>query len=460
MRKAFRLSLFAALVIPSLAATQERIDGPPPQVRTLIQSFVKAVNADPAAFEAMAKEHFAPTYLAKHTAADRVRLHAEIRKQFGTITLDRVTRDGPEEPLELNVKGSSDTGTISLTTDPGSPFKISGIKIGAGVGQRGRGGRGGLAAPIDPGMTNEALAKALDGHLARLAAEDTLSGAVLVAKKGQPVFQKAYGLADRGNNIVNTIDTRFNLGSINKKFTEIAIGQLIAEGKLAGTDTIGKFFADYAQALSRSATVEQLLRHTGGIADFFGDEFAKTAKDRFRSNADYFALVSRLPPLFEPGARNQYCNGCYITLGAIIERASGMPYERYVAERVFQPAGMTNTGYPQSDGIEAALARGYTRRTGDGTLRSNIFAHGAAGSAAGGGYSTLSDLLAFANALRAGRIPNARADAGVGIAGGAPGTNAVLESNATWTVIVLTNLDPPAGEQIGVGIMRALDRNQ
>jgi CubicO group peptidase (beta-lactamase class C family) len=448
-----------ALVVPSLTSTQERT-GPPPEIRTLVQSFVQAANGDAAEFEAMAKAHFAPAYLAKQTAADRARVHAEIRKQFGTIALDRVMREGPEEPLELNVKGTTGTGVISLTTDPASPFKISGIKVGAATGQGQRGGRGGIPAPVDPDMTTDALGKALDQHLSRLSAEDALSGVVLVAKDGQPVFQKAYGLADRSNRIANTTATRFNVGSINKKFTEVAIGQLMATGKLAATDTIGKFFPDYPQPISRSATIEQLLRHTGGLADFFGEEFSQTAKDRFRSNADYFALVSRLAPLFEPGARNQYCNGCYITLGAIIERVSGMPYERYVAENIFQPAGMTRTGYPQTDGIEAAVALGYTRRLGDGSLKSNIFAHGAAGSAAGGGSSTVSDLLAFDNALRGGKIPNTRAQSGLGIAGGAPGTNAVLESNGAWTVIVLTNLDPPAGENIGIGIMRALARRE
>ena len=457
MSRSLRLSLVIALVVPSLTFTQERT-GPPPEIRTLVQSFVEAVNGDAAAFEAMAKAHFAPAYLAKQTAADRGRLHAAIKKQFGTIALDRVMREGPEEPLELNVKGSTGTGVISLTTDPALPFKISGITVGASTGNGQRGGRGGIPAPVDPDMTADALAKTLDQHLSQLSAEDTFSGAALVAKDGHPIFQKAYGFADRANRIANTTATRFNVGSINKKFTEVAIGQLIATGKLTATDTIGKFFPDYPQALSRSATIEQLLRHTGGLADFFGEEFSKAAKDRFRSNADYFALVSRLPPLFEPGARNQYCNGCYIALGAIIERVSGMTYERYVAEHIFQPARMTSTGYPQTDGIEADVAHGYTRRLGDGSLKSNIFAHGAAGSAAGGGYSTVTDLLAFDNALRTGKIPNTRVQSGLGIAGGAPGTNAVLESNATWTVIVLTNMDPPAGENIGIGIMRALAR--
>lgn len=462
MLRAVRLSILFAALLPAAAPTQER-SGPPPEIRTLIDSFVNALNSGSAdQFEAMAKAHFAPAYLSKQTAADRARLLAEIRQQFGTVTRDRVVREGPDEPLEITVKGSTGTtGVIRLSLDPASPFKVSDVKVEAGPRtEGGRGGRGDRpAVPIDSTMTDDAIAQALDAYLAPLAARDELSGAVLVAREGRPIFQKAYGFADRANRIANTTATRFNLGSINKKFTEVAVAQLTAAGRLAAGDTLGALIPDYPQAVSKPATIAQLLGHTAGISDFFGEEFARTSKDRFRSNADYFAFVSRLPALFAPGARNQYCNGCYIALGAIIERVAGVPYERYVAEHIFAPAGMTHTGYPQSDAIEPGVAMGYTRRLGDGTLRSSIFAHGAAGSAAGGGVSTVGDLLAFDIALRAGRLLD-RPASGMGIAGGAPGTNAVLESGGPWTVVVLTNFDPPFGENLGTGIMAALARGK
>jgi D-alanyl-D-alanine carboxypeptidase len=463
MRKILRLSLLFVLALPTLTRSQEQVvTGPPPEIRTLIESVVKAVNADgPDAFEAMAKAHFAPGYLARQTRDDRARLAAQIRKQFGTVTRDRVIRDGPDEPLQMHVKGSTGAnGVITLTLDPSSSVKISDIKVEAATSRpAGRGGDRSVPAPVDAAMSAEAMARALDAHLSRLAADDAFSGAVLVAKDGQRIFEKGYGFADRANRRPNTVDTRYNLGSINKKFTELAIGQLVAAGKLSRDDTIGKFFPDYPQPLSRTATVAQLLRHTGGISDFFGEEFSRTSKDRYRSNADYFALVSRLPPAFAPGERNQYCNGCYITLGAIIERVSGMPYERYVAERIFAPAGMTHTGYPHSDAIEPDIAIGYSRQLGGAVWRNNVFAHGAAGSAAGGGYSTVGDLLAFANALRNGTLPGTEASA-LGIAGGAPGINALLEADRTWTVAVLTNLDPPSASAVGMGIMSALGRNK
>jgi len=252
------------------------------------------------------------------------------------------------------------------------------------------------------------------------------------------------------------VRTRFNIGSINKAFTQIAINQLVADGKVSYSDTLGKFFPDYPQSSSRAATIEQLLAHRAGLADFFGPDFNRADKKAFASNADYFKFVGSLPPLFAPGERNQYCNGCYIALGAIVEKVSGMPYERYVADKIFARAEMTNTGYPRTDQPAADVALGYTRRTGSGGLQSNIALHGITGSAAGGGYSTALDLLTFTKAVRAGKFPSA--DAGMAIAGGAPGTNAMVEMRRQWTVIVLTNFDPPTGEQIGGAIADALSR--
>jgi CubicO group peptidase (beta-lactamase class C family) len=271
------------------------------------------------------------------------------------------------------------------------------------------------------------------------------------------------------------VTTRFSLGSINKIFTKTAIARLLGEGRLSLADTIGALLPHYPNPAAKSATVSQLLEHRVGIANFFGPAFEAAPKSQFRSNADYYALVAPMPLLFEPGARRQYCNGCYIVLGAIIERLAGMSYEDYVSRHIFAPAGMTTAGASRSDASASDSARGYTRRspTGGGALVDNASMHGAAGSGAGGGFAAARDLLAFDVALRGGRLLDAKRTAwmlgvetategrsrgGLGIAGGAPGINAVLESSDTWTVVVLANLDPPAAERLGVAIHRQLTR--
>jgi D-alanyl-D-alanine carboxypeptidase len=442
------------LVLTSTLSAQVR-QGPPPEIRTLIDDTVAALNSGKAeAWEAFAQKHYAPSLLQKQTPDARAKLYQQLVDEFGTVTRGPVTRQGPEAPLEMSVKGTRGSGVIVLELEPGTP-KIAGLRVTAGDSSTPAAG-GAPPAPVNAAMTSAEIDKSLDGYFTKLAADDVFSGVALVAKNGVPAFFKAYGLANREKKIPNTIRTRFNLGSINKAFTQVAIHQLVAAGKLSYTDTIGKFFPDYPQAATRAATVEQLLTHRGGIADFFGPGFDNAPKDRFASNADYFRYVGSLPPTFAPGERNQYCNGCYIALGAIVEKASGMPYEKYVADNVFACAEMTSTGYPRSDQPADDIAQGYTRRAGDGSLRNNLSLHGVTGSAAGGGYSTALDLLTYVKAVRAGKFPNTNPEMGIG--GGAPGINAIIETRGEWTVIVLANLDPPAAQAVGAAIADALGR--
>jgi len=450
-----RLLLVFSLLAVNAFAEQVRT-GPPPEVRALFDAFTQAMNSGSAdTWEAFVQARFAPALAEKTTPQQRAEMYRMLAKDFGTISIEQVRREGPEAPLHLNVKGSTGDGVFMLGIDDSSPPRIVSFAVEAG--DRGAAGADGVPPPpVDGTLTSDEIDRRLDGYFRKLAADAVFSGVALVARNGVPVFTRAYGLANREKQIPNTVRTRFNIGSINKEFTQAAIRQLVREGKLSLTDTLGKFYPDYPQAASRAATVEQLLTHRGGLADFFGPEFNRAAKDRFASNADYFTFVSGLPPHFAPGARNQYCNGCYIALGAVVEKASGVPYEKYVADNVFSRAEMTSTGYPRSDRPADDIALGYTRREGDGTLRSNVALHGVTGSAAGGGYSTALDLLTYAKAVQAGRFPGA--EPGLGIAGGAPGTNAVLEARGEWVVVVLSNFDPPTAERIGMALANALTR--
>jgi CubicO group peptidase (beta-lactamase class C family) len=455
--------ILCVVMTAAVSAQEAARTGPPPEMRALFDAIVQAVNGGSTeGWEAFAQERFSPSLLKQQSPDERAQLQRRLVDEFGTIAIGRINRQGPDAPLQLNVKGSKGSGVIVVELAAGSPPRIAGLRV-----ESGDAARGGLPAPpIDRAMTSAEIDRRLDGYFATLAADEVFSGVALVARNGVPVFFKAYGFADREKKIANTIRTRFNIGSINKAFTQIAIRQLIAAGKLSPTDTLGKFFPDYPQAASRAATIEQLLGHRAGLADFFGPAFTRSPKDQFASNADYFRFVGSQPPVFSPGERNQYCNGCYIALGAIVEKVSGMPYEKHVAGNVFARAGMTSTGYPRSDRPAPDIALGYTRRGGDGLqdprtsgpqdLRSNVAMHGVTGSAAGGGYSTALDLLTYVKAVRAGKFPGA--DAEIGIAGGAPGTNAIVEARGEWVVIVLTNFDPPTGQQAGIAVADALAR--
>lgn len=339
--------------------------------------------------------------------------------------------------------------------------------------QRGRGGPPLPAPPIDPGMREAELAAALDGYLSALARANDFAGVVLIAKDGRRLFERAYGIADWDRNTPMSADLRFNYASIGKAFTRAAVGQLIAAGKLKLTDTLGTIIPDYPNADAKPATVEQLLAFQVGIADFFGDAFARADKSRFQSNRDFYAFVSPKPLAFLPGERTLYCNGCYIVLGEIVAKVAGMPYERYVEERVFKRAGMKTAGFLTV--ADPNVAPGYTRASPSSPWTSAASLHPARGSAAGGSFGGVRDLLAFDTALRTHTFFDARttawflrseevtagprALARYSIGGGAPGANTSLESGGGWTIVTLGNLDPPNASRVGRALAAALFRD-
>jgi D-alanyl-D-alanine carboxypeptidase len=328
----------------------------------------------------------------------------------------------------------------------------------------------GPAPAINGAMSAEQLSTALDSYLAARTAAGEFAGVVLVAREGKVLFERGYGPADRDRNTPMQPTLRFNVASIGKGFTKVAVGQLVAQGKLALTDTIAMRLPDYPNKEALGATIQQLLTHTAGVSDFFGPNFDAAPKEQFTSNADYYRFVAPRPLTAAPGARTQYCNGCYIVLGEIIARVSGVPHESYIMEHVFKPAGMSRAGFLSYGDPEVAPP--YTRRRGDGvTPASAVGIHGKRGSAAGGSFASAADLLAFDSALREGRLLNprmtnwyfdapgdasGRVRAGMGIAGGAPGANAVIESEGVWTVVVTGNMDPPNAGRVGMAIQRAL----
>jgi CubicO group peptidase (beta-lactamase class C family) len=274
---------------------------------------------------------------------------------------------------------------------------------------------------------------------------------VLIARHGAPLVERAYGMADRQAGRANNVETAFNLGSINKFFTQISIRQLAAQGKLDLDSTLARAWPDYPnQDVARRVTIRQILEHRSGIG---GDIFAAPAgkpRSAVRSLPDYLTLFVAEPLQFEPGTKQQYSNAGYVVLGLLIERLSGENYYDYVRRHIYEPAGMTRTGAFAVDSLPPNTAVGYTRGGQDAPastpLGPNTSFLPGRGSSAGGGYSTAHDMLRLVNSLRAGKIAAAPPAGAVGIAGGAPGINATLDGALPggYDVIVLANLDPPA----------------
>ena len=230
---------------------------------------------------------------------------------------------------------------------------------------------------------------------------DGFSGAVLIAKDGVPIFKKAYGYANRSFDVPNKIDTKFNLGSMNKMFTATAIMQLVEKGKIRLGGKIIDYVPDYPNKdVASSVTIHHLLTHTGGLGNYWTPEYMRASKDLYKEVEDYLPLFVDDPLPFDPGSQFSYSNAGFMVLGLIIEKVTGENYFDYVRENIYKPAGMVNTDAFENDYVVPNLAVGYTRmQARPGELKNNLFLHVVKGGPAGGGYSTVEDLLNFANAL-------------------------------------------------------------
>ncbi len=303
-----------------------------------------------------------------------------------------------------------------------------------------------------------AQAQAWQASVDSLAKLDQFTGVVVVAQNGVPQFERAYGMADRDAGRANDLETSFNIGSINKLFTQIAIRQLADAGKLNVDSSLARAWPDYPnQDVARKVTIRQILTMRSGIqGNIFAAPAGKTRHDVV-SLQDYFELFRTEPLQFEPGSKQQYSNAGYIVLGLLIEKLSGENYYEYVRRHIYEPAGMGQTGSWRVDRWPANTALGYTKDS-VGALSRNTDLLPGKGSSAGGGYSTAHDLLRLLNALREHKVASAPEAGMVGIAGGAPGLNAAVEGGLPggYDVIVLANLDPPAAERVAKLIRTSL----
>ena len=321
---------------------------------------------------------------------------------------------------------------------------------------------------------------------------DSFSGVVLVARNGTIQYQQAAGLADRERGIAMQPDSKLQIASVSKLYTQIAIRQLEQAGKLALSDTVGKFLPEYPNAIVRSrVTIEQLLRHRSGVGSFWNERFVAQAPS-IRTVRDYVELFQTDSLLFEPGTGEAYSNGGFVLLGAIIERVSGMAYHDYVRAKILGPAGMSETLPYDSQIPRSNAAIGYTFQNFDGPLRgdrrlagagprpgserrdsapvlrpasrgprrSNAATQAGMSSPAGGDYSTVGDFLKLAGALLTHKLlDSARTAAVLGPRyasgqdfrsnGGGAGTNAEFSIFPSGEVIVvLSNYDPPAATTV------------
>jgi len=229
----------------------------------------------------------------------------------------------------------------------------------------------------------------------------TFMGTVLVARDGAIVLNKAYGMANLELDVPNTPATKFRLGSITKQFTAASILLLEERGKLKIDDKVKTYLPDAPMAWDR-ITVFNLLTHTSGIPNFTALADYNTIKLSARTADSSVAAVRDKTLDFGPGEKMSYSNSGYLVLGDIIEKVSGQSYEQFVADNIFTPLGMIDSGYDSNTAVIKRRASGYIK-TPEGYVNAG-YIHMSIPHAAGALYSTTGDLLKWEQTLFAGKV--------------------------------------------------------
>ena len=453
--------LFAFLAIAPTCSAQTQFPDTPAGQQA--KAWLDAFNAADAE---KYKEFVRKNFPAREQNAER---DMEFRAMTGGFELKKIEDSTkPNTLIALFQERVSDQfARFTIEVDAAEPHQITKLGLNA------------IPRPADfaiPHLSETELITAVRKKLDDEVAADRFSGAALIARNGKPVFAQAYGLADREKKTPNTLKTRFRIGSMNKMFTAVATLQLVQSGKLDLKAPFGKYLTDYPNKdVASKVTIEQLLSHTGGTGDIFGPEFDKRRLE-LKTLRDYVSLYGQRALQFEPGSRWQYSNYGFLLLGVLIEQVSGQSYYDYVRDHIFKTAGMTATASDPEDQTVSDRSVGYTKFGGD-SWRPNTDTLPYRGTSAGGGYSTVEDLLRFATALQANKLLNAqytellttgKVDAGggkyafgfqdkvvngarcFGHGGGAPGMNGALDicPGPGYVIAVLANMDPPAAGRI------------
>lgn len=297
---------------------------------------------------------------------------------------------------------------------------------------------------------------------------EIFSGVVLVADHGNPVFHKAYGLADREDGRLVQKNTLFDIGSMNKTFTAIVVKQLAQEGRLKLSDPLSQYLDGFKDSRTNQITLAHLLEHQSGFGDYHSPGYFELPA----SERKLQAIVSRAKNEtleFDPGTDEGYSNLGYVILGAVIEKVTGRSYFENVRERITEPLGLSETYLNNFEGLENRMAKGYYY-TPLGNLEASAPLQDVP-NPDGGFLSTAADIVKFYRSYYYGNellnqaskdndplfkyiktLPEGKP---VGAAGGFEGFNSVLLQliEDDFTIVVLANMDEPVAERIGADIL-------
>lgn len=259
-------------------------------------------------------------------------------------------------------------------------------------------------APASAKSHDARLAARIDAIMRKAYPDDQPGAAILVARGGDVILRRGYGLADLEQRIPVAPDMVFRIGSLTKQFTAVAVMMLAEEGALALEDTIGDHLPDYPEP-GRAVTIEQLLTHTSGIPSYTDQPRYLAMMREDCTVQDLIARFAHEPLEFAPGTRWSYSNSGYVLLGAIIESVAGRSWADVLAGRVFTAADLTDTYADDHERIVPRRVRGYDPDPREpGTWRNAAYLSMTQPYAAGGMLATVDDLARWDAALTSGRL--------------------------------------------------------
>lgn len=467
-----------------------------------VADLVAFINGVRTGFAEYIQSEYAPGFRDRFPLAMHTGLIDRIRADLGQVALMGLTEVDPYE-VEASLASTEEKGrlTIHLQVEATDPHRI--VLMGVSPGEppdrtapdaSGRPGASSSESSRRDAPTGDAGSRLrptppaepirledLDDYLAQEAERGRFSGTVLVAERDRTLFHQAYGFASKRFGVPNALDTRYNLASIGKLLTTIAVTQLVEQGRLDLDAAIGTYLEGFPPEVAEKVTVRHLLNGQSGWGDYWEHPVYRARRSDLRTTADYLAFIREMPLDFAPGTSAQHSNTGFLVAGAIIEAISGQAYDQFLQEHILSPAGMVHSGLEDRDGPVENLAVGYTNRNPHDPEQTG-FAWDASqlwpprGTACGGAHATTGDLRNLARALGAHRLlsPGYTAymlrgftgspeDPSVpgGIlewAGGTAGASTYLGIgfDPEYTIIVLSNYDPPCATDIAGTIKAAL----
>jgi len=429
-----------------------------------IKSMIETFNSgDPERVQQFLQDEATSAFRSFAPMEEHQQVFASVYRQWGPVSFHSIRTYNPPRPDEVIViLRDSNFGSwraFSFEFDENADHRVSSFAFNSAR----------TPSNVDePPLSQAEAIEEVATVLNRICDRDLFSGTVLIARDDDVLLTHACGEASKRFHVPNRLDTKFNLGSMNKMFTSVAIMQLVERGVLSLDDPISEYVDEswLPRTTTERITVHHLLTHTSGLGSYFNDTYWQSSRENFRELDDYQPLVKTETLAFEPGAEFRYSNTGMFLLGVVIESATGENYFDYIREHIYAPAGMIGSDSYDMDMPVENLAIGYDPSPGsEYGYENNLYKHVIRGGPAGGGFSTVEDLYRFARALTSEKLlskaslermweDHAGADYGygfsvadgalgrmVGHGGGFPGLNSNLDImlDRGYVVAVMSN---------------------